>query len=80
MYTSLNSGDDNYSGDSGHDRETDAEIGNNEDRKVKAEAKSNRKVGFSILFSFFCISFENHIKRLQIWKLQIVHFWRLMHH
>jgi hypothetical protein len=44
MYTSFNSGDD---GDSGHDRETDGEIGsNNEDRKVKAEAKSNRKVGF----------------------------------
>ena len=50
MYnTSVNSGDD---ADSGHDRETDGEIGNNEDRKVKAEAKSNRKVGFffSILF------------------------------
>jgi hypothetical protein len=44
MYTPVNSGDD---GDSGHDRETDGEIGNNnEDRKVKAEAKSNRKVGF----------------------------------
>ena len=41
MYTSTNSGDD---GDSGHDRETDGEIGSNEDRKVKAEAKSNRKV------------------------------------
>ena len=47
MYTSGNSGDD---GDSGHDRETDGEIGNNEDRKVKAEAKSNRKVGFMFLF------------------------------
>ena len=56
MYTSLNSGDDNYSGDSGHDRETDAEIGNNEDRKVKAEAKSNRKVGFFHIV-LFCISF-----------------------
>jgi hypothetical protein len=48
MYTSVNSGDD---GDSGHDRETDGEFGDNEDRKVKAEAKSNRKVGFfSCLF------------------------------
>ena len=43
MYTSVNSGDD---GDSGHDREADGEFGNNEDRKVKAEAKSNRKVSF----------------------------------
>lgn len=41
MYTSINSGDD---GDSGHDRETDGEIGHNEDREVKAEAKSNRKI------------------------------------
>jgi len=40
----MNSGDDSYSGDSGHDRETDGEIRNNEDRKVKAEAKSNRKI------------------------------------
>ena len=49
MYTSVNSGDD---GDSGHDRETDGEFGNNEDRKVKAEAKSNRKVSFLyVLFS-----------------------------
>ena len=47
MYTSVNSGDD---GDSGHDRETDGEIGNNEDRKVRAEAKSNRKVTFYVLF------------------------------
>jgi hypothetical protein len=48
MYTtSVNSGDE---GDSDHDRETDGEIGNNsEDRKVKAEAKSNRKVGFIIV-------------------------------
>ena len=51
-YTSVNSGDD---GDSGHDRETDGEIGNNEDRKVRAEAKSNRKVGCYVLF--FCIHF-----------------------
>ena len=49
MYTPVNSGDD---GDSGHDRETDGEIENNEDRKVKAEAKSNRKVSFLyVLFS-----------------------------
>ena len=47
MYTSANSGDD---GDSGHDRDTDGESGNNEDRKVKAEAKSNRKVGFFLPF------------------------------
>lgn len=53
MYTSINSGDDNYSGDSGHDRETDGEIESNEDRKVKAEAKSNRKVGYLVLSFFF---------------------------
>ena len=47
LYTSLNSGDD---GDSGHDRETDGEFENTEDRKVKAEAKSNRKVGFYCRF------------------------------
>ena len=46
-YTSTSFGDD---GDSGHDREADGEIGNNEDRKVKAEAKSNRKVGFIAVF------------------------------
>ena len=50
MYTSINSGDDS---DSGHDPETDGEIGNNEDRTVKAEAKSNRKVGSMSSFSFF---------------------------
>ena len=61
MYTSANSGDD---GDSGHDRETDGELGNNEDRKVKAEAKSNRKVGF--LCSFSCNDFLIESCRLLI--------------
>jgi hypothetical protein len=47
-YISTNSGDD---GDSGHDRETDGEFGNdNEDRKVKAQAKSNRKVDLFVVF------------------------------
>ena len=49
VYASGNSGDD---GDSGHDRETDGEIGDNEDRKVKAEAKSNRKVGWFLCRPF----------------------------
>jgi len=49
----MNPGDDSYSGDSGHDRETDGEIGNHEDRKVKAEAKSNRKVGGHLVTFFF---------------------------
>ena len=56
MYTTTNSGDDSYSGDSGHDRETDGEIENNEDRKVKAEAKSNRKV--SHVIPFLCVHFS----------------------
>lgn len=58
MYTSITSGDD---GDSGHDRETDGEIGtNNEDRKVKAEAKSNRKVGlFVTSLSFLHLIIES---------------------
>ncbi|TFK41844.1 hypothetical protein BDQ12DRAFT_645116 [Crucibulum laeve] len=42
-YSAMNPREDNYSGDSGQDRETD--VGhNNEERKIKAEAKSNRKI------------------------------------
>ncbi|KAF8167361.1 hypothetical protein B0H34DRAFT_13708 [Crassisporium funariophilum] len=43
QYSSMHSGEENYSGDSGQDRDTDGEIGD-EGRKVKAEAKSNRKI------------------------------------
>lgn len=42
-YTSINSPDDNWSGDSGQDRDTDAGEDTAE-RKVKAEAKSIRKI------------------------------------
>jgi hypothetical protein len=42
-YTSVNSPDDNWSGDSGQDRDTDGGE-DAEERKVKAEAKSIRKV------------------------------------
>ena len=45
VYDSINSADDD-TGDSSHDRETDGEIEDIEDPKVKAEAKSNRKVWF----------------------------------
>lgn len=44
-YTSVNSPDDNWSGDSGQDRDTDGGE-DTEERKVKAEAKSIRKVNF----------------------------------
>ncbi|KAF5385023.1 hypothetical protein D9615_001232 [Tricholomella constricta] len=44
MYTEMNnSREDTCSGDSGHDRETDSELVTDA-RKVKAEAKSNRKI------------------------------------
>ncbi|KAF8078957.1 hypothetical protein FPV67DRAFT_1403544 [Lyophyllum atratum] len=43
LYNEMNTREDNYSGDSGQDRETDGE-GESEARKVKAEAKSNRKI------------------------------------
>lgn len=42
-YNEMNFKEDNYSGDSGHDRDTDGEP-DSEERKVKAQAKSNRKV------------------------------------
>lgn len=42
-YNEINSRENSYSGDSGQDRETDGEAGD-EERKVKAEAKSIRKV------------------------------------
>jgi hypothetical protein len=35
--------------DSGHDRETDGELGGAEERKVKAAAKSNRKVYYYLM-------------------------------
>ena len=44
-YTSGLSAEDD-DGDSGHDREMDGELGGAEDRKVKAAAKSNRKVSY----------------------------------
>jgi len=43
LYTSGLEDDDR---DSGHDRETDGELGGAEERKVRAAAKSNRKVGY----------------------------------
>lgn len=42
-YSEMSSREENYSGDSGQDRETDSEL-NMAERKVKAEAKSMRKV------------------------------------
>jgi hypothetical protein len=49
-YTSgLSAEDDN--GDSGHDRETDGELGGAEERKVKAAAKSNRKVSYTFVMT-----------------------------
>lgn len=43
QYGGMNGREENHSGDSGHDRETDGEA-DSEERKVKAEAKSIRKV------------------------------------
>ncbi|RDB27587.1 hypothetical protein Hypma_003888 [Hypsizygus marmoreus] len=43
-YTEIASREDTHSGDSGHDRETDGEPVDAAERKVRAEAKSNRKV------------------------------------
>lgn len=42
-YSEMSSREETYSGDSGQDRETDSEL-NIAERKVKAEAKSIRKV------------------------------------
>ncbi|KAF9469834.1 hypothetical protein BDZ94DRAFT_33931 [Collybia nuda] len=42
-YSEMNSREESYSGDSGQDRETDGEL-NTTERKVKAEAKSIRKI------------------------------------
>jgi len=44
QYTSGLPAGDESGGDSGHDRDTDGEMENGEDHKVKATAKSNRKV------------------------------------
>ncbi|GLB35835.1 hypothetical protein LshimejAT787_0301230 [Lyophyllum shimeji] len=43
LYAEMPSREDNYSADSGQDRETDGEM-ESEERKVRAEAKSNRKI------------------------------------